>query len=275
MRVNTANRHTSYTDTSLNATVNKFQSGNLVEQQNDFGPWIEDEGDIFSWSGEEHPLHFGAFAAQDTAADGASDAQRESPEDHSGTLTRRLVAANNTFIIHRIIGDAFKNLGELRLALAMSDGEDADEKRQIIRRLERVIRRSNRKIRELNNESRLRQNRDRAEREEQLKRAREIEDELRREIIRRRNRERRYIEELEQEEMQRGVQAMLDATTEAAIAAKAQALAAMQVAAQSMGGFGGSDMSGGMPFSAGAFEGGSADGGGAEGAVSGELDVSV
>ena len=275
MRVNTANMQQAYTDTSLFASMNQLQSSNIVEQQSSFA-WEEDVFDIFSWSGEEEQTLFNPFAAQDTAASSGAEGQREPPTDNSGSLTRRLVSANNTFIIHRIIGDAFKDLGELRLALAMSDGEDADEKRQIIRRLERVIRRSNRKIRDLSGESRLQQKQERAEREEKLQRAREIEDELRRQIIRRRKRENRYLEELDQEEMQRGAQAMLDAATEAAIAAKAQSLAAMQVAAESSAGFGGSDMSGGMSFSAGAFNGGSADGsGGAEGAVSGELDVSV
>ena len=176
MRLNTTNSHTQRLDTLLYATANQVQSSVTVDDENTFA-WEEDLLDIFSPANEESPLHFSAFAASSSEASGvagAANENSESPEDLSGSLTRRLVAANNTFVIHRIIGDAFKNLGELRLALAMSDGEEADAKRQIIRRLERVIRRSNRKIRELNTEARMQQSQEKAEREEKLQRAREI-----------------------------------------------------------------------------------------------------
>ena len=200
-----------------------------------------DQPNFHAWTQEK----LSSSSAQDAGASGAQ------MSDSSGTLTRRLVSASNTFTIQRIISDAFKDLGELRLTAAMSDGEDATKAKQIIRRLERLIRRSNRKISDLNKEDALQRKQDKAERDQKMQRAREIETELRRQIVSRRNRERKYLEELTKEEMTASTKAAadmvnaaltLDAATEAKIAAKAQAIAAAEFSATANngGGFGSS-----------------------------------
>ena|GEM_PF-3406622 len=229
---------------------------------------------FYEWEQENEAFHF--FAWEDEVNSSAlaphSDAQaggQSALEDNSGNLTRRLVSARNTFVLHTIIGDAFKDLGELRLALAMSDGEDADTIRQIIRRLERVIRRGNRKITELNREAALERKQDRALERDEQQRAEKIENELRRRIIRRRNREQGYLDELMREQIN-GAKAdakeILDAVTEAKIAAKARAIVAAQSSAASSGG---ASSSGGLaaPALAGAA-------GGAEGGASLEAEMS-
>lgn len=267
MRLNTM----SHADmATVHAMANQMQNGDENGAQTALTQ-EEDVFDIFSWANNESNALDALFAQ-----DGAENGGQEMPEDLSGSLTRRLVSANNTFIVHRIIGDAFKNLGEVRLALAMSNGDDADTKRQIIRRLERVIRRGNRKIRELNRESALLQKQERAERDNRMQRAREIETQLRRHIERRRNRERGYLEELAQEDMRDALNGdMLDAATKAKITALARVKAAMSISAGPSGG-GGFHISPGMPQSDGTYGGGSMENGlGAEAAISAELDVSV
>jgi len=234
----------------------------------------EPQFDVQAWAEESDVSPFAALSAQNEAA-GGNQAQIN---DNSGNLTRRLVSASNTFVLHKIIGDAFKDLGELRLALAMSDGEDADTIRQVIRRLERVIRRGNRKISELNREAALERKQDNALKEDKQQRAEQIEAELRRQIIRRRNRERGYLEELAREEIMGAINsavAKLDPATEARITAQAQAIAAAQTSAGSAGGL--SASGGGLPGS-GAGSGGSASGakgGSLEGEMADSVDVSV
>jgi len=274
MRLNTAHTHTFNTQPAkpkhiTHSAATKAKNIKALEKQSAF--FLEQDEDLFdfhAWAEQNDQAHMSILAEQNEAASG----NRERPTDNSGNLTRRLVSANNTFIIHRIIGDAFMDLGELRMALAHADDEESEQLRQIIRRLERVVRRGNRKIRELSREASLERKAEKAERDDQAQRAREIEAEMKRQILRRRQRERGYLEELNREEMQ-GVKAdtldFLDTAMRAKIAAKAQQLAAKQVAASSAGG--GVDM-----FGAGALDGASLEGdSGAEGAVSGELDISV
>lgn len=248
----------------------KQQSQQSAHQQhqaqfaNNYGDLAHDLIDQFI-GGDENGS-FGLFATE-TSRPEDQESSSAPLQDNSAALTRRLAAANRLLPIQMVIADANKDMNELRLVVAMGSREDAAKASAIIRRLERVVRRSSRKIRDLNAEDNMRRRRDRAERQEQIERAREIERELQRRIRRRRHREREWVRDAErdaancragEEKNPFIISGSLDAATKAKIAAKAAALAAAQVSLESItpgsvgGGFdanmsagnGGGDLSG-------------------------------
>ncbi|MDR0324634.1 MAG: hypothetical protein LBI19_00890 [Oscillospiraceae bacterium] len=111
------------------------------------------------------------------------------PADHSGRLTRRLVAARYQGEVYSIISEAYKNLSEWLQAAAGGDSNAM----AAIKRLNRLIRRSSRKIGDLNKEDTLRDKQKRAEKAELELRAREIKAELRRIMAERKRREQTYL----------------------------------------------------------------------------------
>ena len=208
-------------------------------------------------------------------------------EDASRRLTRQLVASKSQFEVQLIIGEAHKHLTNLRM-VAMSGDEDAiKEANAIIRKLEKLIRRGNRKITDLGNEARLMREQAKAERDERVQRAKEIERDLKRQMIERKNREKKYLEDRDDDDDEGDdiVKAVnpstrLDAAAEAKIAAMARALAAAEVSVGQSSGVDGmsADASGGSNGTASSAAGGeSAAVSGAEGADAGagSIDISA
>ena len=216
--------------------------------------------------------------------------QSAPPNDSVRELTRRLVAATTQFEIQQIIAEAFRNLGNLRMAAIGGDGSDSDAAKAIIRRYEQLVRRGNRKISDLNKEDDLKREQIKAERDEKIQRAKAIAAELRRRMIERRNREEGYLREHMKEDVlgvggnqagKKNPNAKLDAATEAKIAAQAKAMAATEA---TVGTGGGAGVSGGGSSAAGVSVGSPEDssyGGFAdntftvESAGSGSIDVAV
>lgn len=283
------NQQAGQLSSALSSPQDVYQSmfGQLPSAEADMLASESAANDIFT---EENPLAF--QMPDDIQSQRSSGDTDESADlqDNSASLTRRLVAANSMLSIQMIIADAFKDLGSLRLAAAMAeDSSIAEKANQIIRRLERLVRRGNRKITDLNKEDALQRKMDRAEKDEQMQRAREIEAELRRQILNRRRRENGYLDELTREEMAASHEHIaskinsslkLDAATEAKIAAMAQAMATAE-ALSSASGSSGFDSAGGSSSGTssagqvGSISGAEGGGTGGEGFVSGSLDVSV
>ena len=113
--------------------------------------------------------------------------------DNSASLTRRLVNASKQFEVRQVIGEAFKNISQLRLAVAFADEKDAKIARALIRRLERLIRRGNKKVTDLNREDGMERRKKKAESEQKEKLAKAIEEELRLRVRQRKSRERGYL----------------------------------------------------------------------------------
>lgn len=178
-----------------------------------------------------------AGATQSAAADFGVSVSK--PTDNSGEYTRRLVAAKSQFAVRDILTNAHSDLVSMRMVAAMTvDKEDAAEARACIKRLEKLVRRGNKKIRDLDSEDGLKMKETRAKQERKLERVREIKAELRRERMKRLNREQGYL--LEQiEAMLNGRKpnpknaqnSQLDATSEAAIEAQAQMRATAEITA--------------------------------------------
>ena len=241
----------------------------------------EAENELISEDSESDLFATTAPGEQRDAVNGVNSSGSTPLDDNSATLTRRLVAAKRMLQVQDILGDAFKDLINLRKAAATGDEETAKAARAIIRKLEKLVRRGNRKISDLNNEDRMRRERDKAALELKKQRAKEIAAELRTQIRKRKNREQGYLDELMRDAImgatKNQISQQLDAATEAKIAAMADAKAAAEVmAASSAGGAGSGVGDFSSSTSDGSISGSSAEvSGGMEGAVAGSVDVSV
>jgi len=125
------------------------------------------------------------------------ESAREIDEDNKGSgvqdptrkLTRMLVAAKSINQVYNVLSEAFKHMGEIIQAAAYGD----EKARNILRRLNKLIRRATRKVRDLNNEDQLRRKETRAREKEIEELARQIEMELKRKLLERKQREKKYL----------------------------------------------------------------------------------
>lgn len=195
-------------------------------------------GDIFSFQMPWSPDEDSGLASQVTDEDsivtslltGAENLQEQKdiqgeaggPTDETQRLTRKLVAATTQFEVTEVISEVYKNLLSWQMAAAQGDEKAA----AVVRRLKRLITRCNRKIRDLNKEDSMRTRQARAEKNEQRQLEEQIRIELRRAKLDREQRERRYLQEKDEEDSKSpGIPKPSIAATEAKIRALAAQLA--------------------------------------------------
>ena len=116
--------------------------------------------------------------------------------DLSGKLTRLLVSSKSKEEVMSVLTQAYKNLGDVLQAAASGD----ETAMKVMRRLHKLIRRANRKIRDLTKEDDIRTRQKRAEKEQIEQLAKQLEDELKLKIAQRRQRERRYLNDVNQKD---------------------------------------------------------------------------
>lgn len=195
------------------------------------------------------------------------------PSDDTMKLTQRLVAAVMQSEVQSVISSAYSSISSLRIIAALSKGQDAAKASAIIGRLQKLIARADRKITDLNNEDGLRSRKTKAEQTNQIKRAQEIKEELRKRILERRRRENGYLRETRRDKFYFSYDEKqpLDPATEAALEAEAVAMAAAEVAAgggvDAGGDVGGGTEGGGEAAAGGESAGTAAEGGGGEAAA--------
>ena len=165
------------------------------------------------------------------------------PRDSSAQLTKRLVASTGQFQVRQVMSEANKNLVGLRMAAAGAEGKDAARIQSYIRKLETLLTRARRKIRDLDSEDALKITQARAQKKKQQKRVEEIKEELRKKLVERKARENSYLIGKLQDKMLglTNLNNKQDPTSEALIAAKAEALAAAETATGGAGSDAGGD----------------------------------
>jgi len=230
---------------------------------------------------EREELFFPGFVDSTQEIEDSQDG-RTPLEDISRRLTRQLVASTTQFQVQLILGEAHNKLGELRMVAMSGDDDAIGEANALIRKLEKLIRRGNRKVTDIGKEENLKRAQEKAAKEEMLHRQKEIERELKRRYLERKNREKRYLEDRDDEDEESNGNAVnpmtkLDAAAEAQIAAQAKALAAAEVSAgqsQGLGDF--SDGAGRMPGSASRDGSGEISGASSDGETqSSGIDISI
>ena len=117
------------------------------------------------------------------------DSKGSGVDDHSGRLTKMLVAARSPEEVQAVLSQAYKNLGDALKAAAGGD-EDA---MAVVKRLHKLIRRANRKTRDLMKEGATRKKQKNAEREKLEQLSKQLELELKIKIAERKQREKKYL----------------------------------------------------------------------------------
>jgi len=119
------------------------------------------------------------------------EGEGERPSDETRALTRRLVAAKTQDDVQSVLMDTYGHLREWQKLASNGDKEAI----KVVRKLSRLISRGNRKIRDLLKELVMHQRKERAENAEKNQEARRLENELKEAQRERMARERRYLQE--------------------------------------------------------------------------------
>jgi len=177
-----------------------------------------------------------AIGYERTEPVGAEDDGR--PTDETRRLTRMLVAAKSPDEVQSVLADAFNHMREWQALAANGDKKAI----AVVRKLNKLVSRGNRKIRDLNREKLLLIRQKKAEKAEKEKVAQRLRDELKQAERVRKQRERRYLQEQDndkEDETEEFGPTM--AATEAKIRALAAAMTAVSTNSPNTGDTGLSD----------------------------------
>jgi len=122
-------------------------------------------------------------------ADEEGEAPR--PDDNTRSLTRALVAAKTRDQVQSVMTDVYDHMREWQALAAAGDKEAI----KVVRKLQKLIARGGRKIKDLNEEIVMDQRQRKAEANEKKQEAKRLEIELKEALRERKARERRYLQE--------------------------------------------------------------------------------
>lgn len=135
----------------------------------------------------------GAAQKQTASASGNSGKIKSSmPDDQVGQLASELANSETKFDVQNVSSKAMRALANLRMAGALSEGEDKKKIAQMVRRMERLLKRVRTKMKQLSKEEQLENQKKRAEERKKEQEARDLQDELRTRRTKRRRDERNY-----------------------------------------------------------------------------------
>jgi len=138
---------------------------------------------------------FGGNERAEAAAAAEGGGEEVRPSDDTRKLTRLLVAARTPYDVQNVLADTFNHMREWQKLAANGD----EEAIKVVRKLNRLVSRGNRKITDLNKEIVMHQRQQRAEKAEKNQQAKRLELELKEAQRERKARERRYLQERDDE----------------------------------------------------------------------------
>jgi len=186
------------------------------------------------------------------------EGEDERPTDETRKLTRMLVAAKTPDEVQGVLIDTYNHMQEWQKLASNGDKEAI----KVVRKLKRLVSRGNRKITDLNKEIVMHQRQQRAENAEKKREAIRLEQELKEAQRERKARERRYLQERDDEnEEEESEFGPTMAETEAIIRQLAGQMAALKTNAVDAGNTGSFDVGNGGSFSDAATAGESGTGG--------------
>ena len=235
-----------------------------LNEQNDILGQHADQFDLSAllpdWSDEAQSKLWDIRALDERNTQEVGDKGDNGLRDETLRLTRMLVAARSTITVQGVLSEAYKNMQEWQKAAVTGDKKAA----AVVRKLNKLIARGNRKVRDLHKEQKMLIKQKRAEKAKKEQLANRLREELKQVELRRRTRERRYLQDRDlYKDEENSKQEPSAAATEAKIMALAQAMAA---ASSGTGGAEGDFGSGDVGVGDGSSE---SDGGGGEAAVAG------
>lgn len=135
----------------------------------------------------------GAAQKQTASASGNGGKIKASmPDDQVGQLASELANSETKFDVQNVSSKAMRALANLRMAGALSEGEDKKKIAQMVRRMERLLKRVRTKMKHLVKEEQLENQKKRAEERKKEQETRDLQDELRTRRTKRRRDERNY-----------------------------------------------------------------------------------
>lgn len=114
------------------------------------------------------------------------------PKDSVGQLAAELARAETRLDVQQVMSKAMKALANLKMSAYVCEGADAKKARQMIKRMEKLIKRIQKKLQHLSKEEQLENQRKRAEKKNEIQRAKEIQEELNTRRKKRRRDEKNY-----------------------------------------------------------------------------------
>lgn len=100
------------------------------------------------------------------------------PDESVGQLASELARAETRLDVQQVSSKAMRALANLKMASVSCEGSEAKKIAQMIRRMEKLIKRIGKKLQHLSKEEQLDNQRKRAEKKQQLQKARELAEEI-------------------------------------------------------------------------------------------------
>ena len=165
------------TDSATSQDSARLQEEPAAVLELSFGVLGKDEKNLFPGIGKGDK----ASKPQDKKGSGINDS--------SGRLTKMLVSAKSKAEVQAVLSQAYHDLGE---ALKSATGGD-QKAMDVVRRLHKLIRRANRKFKDLTKEEEISRKQKKAKKDELEQLAKQLEEELKRKIAMRKQREKKYL----------------------------------------------------------------------------------
>lgn len=136
----------------------------------------------------------------DTLKKSVSDAKENSnfkmkssaPDDSVGQLAAELARAETKIDVQQVLGKATRALANLKMSAYACQGEDAKKALQMIKRMEKLIKKIQKKLKNLSKEEELENRQKKAEKQNELQKAKQFQEELKNRRKRRHREEREY-----------------------------------------------------------------------------------
>ncbi len=132
------------------------------------------------------------------------------PDDSVGQLATELARSETKMNVLQVSSKAMRALGNLKIAYALSEGEDKEKIGQMIRRMQKLTRQIQKKMKNLTKEEQLELQRKRAEERQQQEREMEIRKEISKRKRKRRREENQYASKEVIQDRKEALQETLD-----------------------------------------------------------------
>lgn len=133
------------------------------------------------------------------------------PDDSTGQLASELARSETKMDVLQVSSKAMRALGTLKIAYALSEGDEKEKIGRMIRRMQKLTRQIQKKVKNLSKEEQLELQRKRAEKREELEKELEIRKEISKRRKKRRREENRYAAKEMAEDRKEALQETLDA----------------------------------------------------------------
>lgn len=132
------------------------------------------------------------------------------PDDSVGQLATELARSETKMNVLQVSSKAMRALGNLKIAYALSEGEDKEKIGQMIRRMQKLTRQIQKKMKNLTKEEQLELQRKRAEERQQQEKEMEIRKEISKRKRKRRREENQYASKEVLQDRKEALQETLD-----------------------------------------------------------------